>query len=212
MSTADLTPRVGPPLRSQSPVPVQRSNLYPPAPSSDGVPGQVLAIDSVDPLITEWVDQAGGEGGGVSDHGVLTGLADDDHAQYALANGSRGAFATTAQGALAVTALQPDDVGTAAAADVVDFATAAQGALADTALQSADVGTAAAADATDFAAAADTVVKCIWIPETGWRTASGGAVPTDTTKIRDYDSAPYPDVEVDTPSWYNVYDKWDGQG
>lgn len=45
-------------------------------------------------------------GGGVSDHGALTGLADDDHTQYALADGSRGAFATEAQGALADSALQ----------------------------------------------------------------------------------------------------------
>ena len=29
-------------------------------------------------------------GGGVSDHGSLTGLGDDDHTQYLLANGSRG--------------------------------------------------------------------------------------------------------------------------
>ncbi len=27
--------------------------------------------------------------GGVTDHGALTGLADDDHPQYVLANGSR---------------------------------------------------------------------------------------------------------------------------
>lgn len=32
------------------------------------------------------------------DHGDLTGLADDDHAQYALADGTRGDFATEAQG------------------------------------------------------------------------------------------------------------------
>lgn len=31
----------------------------------------------------------GGGGGGVTDHGALTGLSDDDHAQYVLANGSR---------------------------------------------------------------------------------------------------------------------------
>lgn len=30
--------------------------------------------------------------GGVTDHGLLTGLADDDHAQYALADGTRGTF------------------------------------------------------------------------------------------------------------------------
>lgn len=32
-------------------------------------------------------------GGGVTDHGALTGLGDDDHTQYALADGSRGTFA-----------------------------------------------------------------------------------------------------------------------
>lgn len=32
----------------------------------------------------------GGGGGGTSDHGELTGLADDDHTQYSLADGSRG--------------------------------------------------------------------------------------------------------------------------
>ena len=46
---------------------------------------------------------------GVTDHGALTGLGDDDHTQYALADGSRGSFATTAQGALADTALQSGD-------------------------------------------------------------------------------------------------------
>jgi hypothetical protein len=32
-------------------------------------------------------------GGGVTDHGALTGLNEDDHPQYALADGTRGAFA-----------------------------------------------------------------------------------------------------------------------
>jgi hypothetical protein len=50
---------------------------------------------------------SGGSGGGVTDHGALTGLGDDDHPQYALADGTRGAFATTAQGDLADTAVQP---------------------------------------------------------------------------------------------------------
>ena len=44
---------------------------------------------------------------GVTDHGALTGLGDDDHPQYALADGSRGLFASTAQGAKADTAVQP---------------------------------------------------------------------------------------------------------
>ena len=32
----------------------------------------------------------GGGGGGVTDHGALTGLADDDHTQYILVDGTRG--------------------------------------------------------------------------------------------------------------------------
>lgn len=55
---------------------------------------------------------AGTGGGGSSDHGALTGLADDDHTQYALADGSRGTFATAAQGALADTAVQPAAIAT----------------------------------------------------------------------------------------------------
>lgn len=39
--------------------------------------------------------EPGGGGGGVTDHGALSGLADDDHTQYALADGSRGSFAAT---------------------------------------------------------------------------------------------------------------------
>ena len=37
-----------------------------------------------------WADAP--SGGGVTDHGALTGLGDDDHTQYALADGSRGDF------------------------------------------------------------------------------------------------------------------------
>ena len=40
-----------------------------------------------------WSTPAGGGGGGVSDHGALTGLGDDDHTQYALSDGTRGTFA-----------------------------------------------------------------------------------------------------------------------
>lgn len=47
----------------------------------------------------------------------------------------RAGLATSAQGAKADTALQPSDVGTAAAHAATDFATAAQGSKADTALQ-----------------------------------------------------------------------------
>lgn len=47
-----------------------------------GTTGQVLAKNSNADYDTEWVDQTGGGGGGVTDHGLLTGLADDDHTQY----------------------------------------------------------------------------------------------------------------------------------
>ena len=50
-------------------------------------------------------------GGGVSAHGLLTGLADDDHTQYALADGSRGNFATPAQGTLADNAVPSSALG-----------------------------------------------------------------------------------------------------
>lgn len=48
-------------------------------------------------------------GGGASDHGALTGLADDDHAQYALADGSRGTF--EASGAVAAHVIATDPHG-----------------------------------------------------------------------------------------------------
>lgn len=43
----------------------------------------------------------------VTDHGVMSGLADDDHTQYALADGTRGTFADAAQGSKADSAVQP---------------------------------------------------------------------------------------------------------
>lgn len=54
-------------------------------------------------------DPAPAGGDGTADHGNLDGLADDDHTQYALANGSRGTFevagaAATAQAAAEATA------------------------------------------------------------------------------------------------------------
>lgn len=53
--------------------------------STSGVTnGQVIAYNSTSGL---W--EAGDAVGGVSDHGSLTGLSDDDHTQYALADGTR---------------------------------------------------------------------------------------------------------------------------
>ena len=63
--------------------------------------------------------------------------------------------ATAAQGSLAASAVQPDDLGTAAAANTGDFATAAQGALADSALQSVPAGVAVPDAAADPVTAAE---------------------------------------------------------
>jgi hypothetical protein len=48
--------------------------------------GQVLRFDVASGT---WKPATLGEGGGTSDHGQLTGLLDDDHPQYVLANGVR---------------------------------------------------------------------------------------------------------------------------
>ena len=67
--------------------------VKPAAPPSDG---EMLAWDATS---TAWVPVApGGGGAGVTDHGALTGLGDDDHAQYLLLDGVRDAadgFAVT---------------------------------------------------------------------------------------------------------------------
>lgn len=66
---------------------------------------------------------AGAPGEGVSDHGALTGLGDDDHAQYALADGSRGTFPADA---ITVDATELDYV---AGADLQEALTELDGAL-----------------------------------------------------------------------------------
>jgi len=55
--------------------------------ASSGNALHYVEIDYVSIRLTPQL--GGGGGGGVSDHGGLTGLADDDHPQYALANGTR---------------------------------------------------------------------------------------------------------------------------
>lgn len=49
-------------------------------PPAGGTAGQVLTKDTGTDYDYSWQDAAGG--GGVSDHGALTGLGDDDHTQY----------------------------------------------------------------------------------------------------------------------------------
>lgn len=63
-------------------------------------------------------------------------------------------FATATQGAKADSAVQPEDLGSAAFEAANSFATTAQGALADTAVQPEDLGSAAFESATEFAPAA----------------------------------------------------------
>lgn len=46
---------------------------------------------------------ANGAGGGVTDHGALTGLADDDHTQYLLADGTRALLAALDMGGFDIT-------------------------------------------------------------------------------------------------------------
>ena len=52
-------------------------------PTTDGTTDYVLSTNGAG--VVSWVAASGG----VTDHGALTGLTDDDHTQYALANGSR---------------------------------------------------------------------------------------------------------------------------
>lgn len=70
--------------------------IDPPIPNGEEWKIDVIALDNLD----GFVGSGGGSGGGgVTDHGALTGRNDDDHAQYALADGSRGNY--EAAGALA---------------------------------------------------------------------------------------------------------------
>jgi hypothetical protein len=64
---------------------------------------------------------SGGGGGGVTDHGLLTGLADDDHPQYARKAQNLADLVSPS------TARTNLGLGTAAVAATGDFATAAQG-------------------------------------------------------------------------------------
>jgi hypothetical protein len=62
--------------------------------------------------------------------------------------------ATLAQGALADSAVQPEDLGSAAYTESSDYATSAQGALADSAVQPEDLGSAAYTESSDYATSA----------------------------------------------------------
>ena len=97
----------------------------------------------------------------ITDHGQLGGLSDDDHAQYALADGSRGNFATPGQGALADTALQN---------------------ISGQDLSTADNTTSAFITAADVPAETDPVFAA---------SSAASITPTDITHLADLDSAAY---------------------
>ena len=76
-------------------------------PATDGTNGQILSTDGSGNLI--WVDNEAGSG--VSDHGLLTGLGDDDHTQYSKfafktisVSGQSNVVATTRDDALTLVA------------------------------------------------------------------------------------------------------------
>lgn len=95
-----------------------------------------------------------------------SGIADNDIFARSVWNGTlwqslkltgaqlKALFATATQGAKADSAVQPEDLGSAAFEAANSFATTAQGALADTAVQPEDLGSAAFESATEFAPAA----------------------------------------------------------
>jgi hypothetical protein len=69
-------------------------------PGPPGQPGPKGDTGDTGPAGPEGPQGPKGEDGtsGVTDHGLLTGLEDDDHPQYAFTDGTRGNFAATAHG------------------------------------------------------------------------------------------------------------------
>lgn len=149
--------------------------------------GQLLAWSDAE---QQWVpvDPSSGGGGGVTDHGALTGLGDDDHTQYH--NNARGDARYDALGAASTA--QAAAIATAAA-DATTKANAAQSAAATDATTKANAAQAASqpldSDLTAYANAADAAARRALIGAgvgdvTGGGTASG-------TNTGDQDLSPY---------------------
>ena len=77
------------------------SNLVFNLPDSAGTSGQILATDAASANTSLiWIDQPAG----ITDHGALGGLGDDDHTQYLLADGSRSLTGDWDAGSFGITA------------------------------------------------------------------------------------------------------------
>ena len=121
-----------------------------------------------------WAAQSGTGGTGVSDHGGLTGLSDDDHVQYALADGTRGAFAATdhSHAISGVTGLQDALDGKAATAHTHDDRYYTEGEV-DTAL-SGKANTSHSHPVTDLTATGTPSASTYLRGDGAWATPAGG--------------------------------------
>lgn len=95
---------------------IVRDRLLP----AGGEDGQVLQKASDSDHDVEWGTVTSGEGGGVTDHGALTGLGDDDHTQYH--NDARGDVRYYTQGQVDTALSSKSDTGHShVEADVTDL-------------------------------------------------------------------------------------------
>lgn len=119
------------------------------------------------------------------------------------------AYATSAQGALADTAIQAADLGTAAYTDSTDYATAAQGALADSAVQPGDLATVATSgsynDLTDKPTAGSGTVTSVAMSVPLGLAVSGSPVTTTGTLAVTYDTGYAIPTTAKQTNWDTAY-------
>lgn len=144
----------------------------------------LIPLADISPSWSDWPAASQGEAeAGTDATKIMTPLA----TKQSIASEVGVSLATKAQGDLAATAVQPSEIGTAAAEDAGYFATAAQGSLADSALQPAAIGvTVQEYDANTAKLDADQ----LWTaPQRGSETAlsvSAGAIAWDAASGNDF--------------------------